>query len=194
MRVSLKSDLQNIYRELPHVYRFGNPIVSLASYGIVGFGWKKQILIAGLSIESLKRTNNAVFILPKPLNEGQEGQVELWSPFGRESLQFWQDIPHEPGKTFLVTTSIIMPTTAACVDGEDSEDNYRESENNELSFRCQNNKGAFKAICHSHFGRNGACQVFVLRSEFTGRLVKVNMFDASKTPLGLNVCDLLAQI
>ena len=158
MRVSLKSDLQNIYRELPWSLRFGNALQSMANYRIVDFDWAypEHILKANIPSKLPYEDSSAVFMRPTPSREG----VQLWSV--RDQHEIVREIEY----------NLPVASNVACVNAE--VENRRKTTEMELSFRCTHNQGLLTPICHSHFGRNGACQVFVLRSEFNHRLVRVN--------------------
>ena len=70
------------------------------------------------------------------------------------------------------------PTKTACVVGEsNSSSKWTESRHEEgkVFVGCEPGNGFFTPICHSHFNSDGSCDIFVLRSEFTGRLVNVTL-------------------
>lgn len=191
---------KNINRELQWTSK-GNAIVSMANYNVVrNKFWWEHVLGADLPVIDLNDNYHSLdlaFIRPSPFDKEL---VQFWSAaetLGRlySASKYFKcklDLDSPQGLSFdsyyfncrrkpLLPLTMPLPMTGACIDGEDK--NRPKSEKSELNFRCKNDElfpwlfqlGLFEPICHSHYDANGSCKVFVLRSKYTGRLIKVNM-------------------
>lgn len=137
----------------------GSAIRSMATRQVVSVYWKEQILGAGeFDMDKLQGIDNFIFMRRTLEREAAKGSVQLWK--ANDRLQ------------------------SACVGAEQTD--LQDSGSMRLSIGCGIKQGFFTPFCHSHFEESGDCKVFVLRSEFNGRLIKVNL---TEDPKGTGVLD-----